>query len=167
MASRSKRDANNLGLNGSKPEVLGRGRVRKAPQGFEAGAVVCFTRQKISEPPPLDPEPYFDDSWETEKPSVVVRCREKDRHRKQAWKQCSSKLRRARVFAEAHAAKIADLVGRADEIFVQFSWRQRKEMAISTFAKAMECKYSKLASYLIASFAARVTERTIRDWIKG
>ena len=40
-------------------------------------------------------------------------------------------------------------------------------MAISAFAKAMECPYSKLASYLIALFTARVTERTIRDWIKG
>ena len=82
-------------------------------------------------------------------------------------KQCASILRHARASAEAHAAQIADLVGRADEILVQFSWRQRKEMAISAFAKTMECKYSKLASYLIASFAARVTERTIRDWIKG
>ena len=38
MASWSKRDAKNLGLDGLKPEVLGRGRVRKAPQGLEAGA---------------------------------------------------------------------------------------------------------------------------------
>ena len=49
MASRSTPDAKNLGLDGSKPEVLGRGRVRKAPQVFEAGAAVCFTRQKISD----------------------------------------------------------------------------------------------------------------------
>ena len=97
---------------------------------------------------------------------AVSRC-DKDRDRKQANKQKASKLRRARDFAEKHAAEICDLVGRADEIFVQFSWRQRKEMAISAFAKAMECKYSTLAFYLIASFAARVAERTIRDWIKG
>jgi hypothetical protein len=145
MASWSKRDAKNLGLDGLKLEVLGRGRVRKAPQVFEAGAAKCFTRQKISDPAPLDPEPYFDDSWETEKPSVAVRCGEKDRHRKQAMKGCAAKLRRAGDFAEKHAAEICDLVGRADEIFVQFSWRQHKEMTISAFAKAMECKYSKLA----------------------
>ena len=37
MTSRSKRDAKNLGLDGPKPEVLGRGRVRKAPQASDAG----------------------------------------------------------------------------------------------------------------------------------
>ena len=62
---------------------------------------MCFTRQKISDPPPLEPEPYFDDSWEAEKPSVAVSQSDKDRDRKQANKQKASKwLRRARDFAE-------------------------------------------------------------------
>ena len=110
MAARSKRDAKNLGLDGPKAEVLGRGRVRKAPQVFEAGAAVCFTRQKISEPSLLDIEPYFNDSWETERPSVAVARSDKHRDRKQAMNQCASILQRARASAEKHASEIADLV---------------------------------------------------------
>ena len=148
VASRSKRDARNLGLHegNSTTEPLSRStRTHKPIVPYVAGSAVCFTRNKAPSHP-------IDESWETEAPSVPVSRSDKERERRQAFKTAASHVNRARVIAERQAAEVAELVSKSDEIFVKFSWRDRKELAISSFAKARSCGYSKMTAYLVASF---------------
>jgi len=62
-------------------------------------------------------------------------------------------------------AEVAELVDLADNVFEKFSWRHKKEVAISTYAYAMQLGYGKMGAYQYASFATRVQERTVRGWI--
>ena len=161
VASRSKRDARNLGLHEGNSTTLSRStRTRKPIVPYVAESAVCFTRNKA-------PTQLIDESWETEAPSVPVSRSDKERERRQAFKTAASHVNRARVIAERQAAEVAELVSKSDEIFVKFSWRERKELAISSFAKARSCGYSKMTAYLVASFGARVSQTTVRIWIKA
>ena len=91
---------------------------------------------------------------------------DKERAKRQAYRKSSSHQARARAIAARWASAIADEVAKADEVFVDFSWQDRRKMAIASFARALEAGFGKMQSYYIASFASRVSEKCVRLWIK-
>ena len=62
------------------------------------------------------------------------------------------------------AQQIADLVGKPDEE-EEFSWRQRRKLAIKAFVTAVAFGYQKLVAYHIATFACGAGARSVQDWV--
>lgn len=65
------------------------------------------------------------------------------------------------------AGEVETLVGKASEVFAEFSLKRRKQMAICTFVEARENSYTKLESYSIAAMSARVSCTALRGWVKS
>ena len=63
---------------------------------------------------------------------------------------------RAAAQAEAKAAILAKEADWADESFLEFSWRQRQSMALSSYTSAQNKGHNKTESLYIAYLSAQV-----------
>lgn len=97
-------------------------------------------------------------------PSVSPDGRHPDREHLAAER--ARKKMRAQGRAERARRKLQVLVEKADEVFIEFSWLQRKQWAITTFVQALEDGYPRMFAYEIASVAARVDIATVRRYVK-
>lgn len=90
----------------------------------------------------------------------------RDRHpnHKRSGKR-RSKQEAAAARAKERAERIEALVRQGDEVFIQFSWEDRKNIALSTFTQAISTGCSKMEAYERAAFAARVSSRTAQSWL--
>lgn len=173
-ASRSKRDARNLGIHVSGEPIVLAKRVRAKPNAYiaEPGSGKLHSQKLHPGPAPVSekaPKPE-DSSWETEAPSVpfctaFVSRSDKERHLKASRRLRKSNVDRAAYRAKKQAEEMLKLIEASNEVFLDFSMRLRRELAVSAFAKAREVGYEKTASWLMAGIAARVSDRTVRSWI--
>ena len=150
----------------------GAGRRARAPSDcarhlhgrIEAAAASCFKRKKPSAasaatpvsspltPTPAAPQP----SQERGRTQVrkTARQQRKDRY---------AERKKARLEAQAKLAQ--QDVESSEELFVEFSWRQRKAIAISTYASVRAIPLSKTEALFHAAIACRVSWRTVHNWI--
>ena len=84
---------------------------------------------------------------------------------KQQRKDQHAKRFEARLEAQAQVIR-AELDTSAD-LFLEFSWRQRRGIAVSAFAHARASGTSKTDAYKIAALASRVTWQTVHEWVKA
>ena len=161
MASRSKRDFLTLGVEPSTatPQLGKRNRV--ATKQFVPSQEPCINRKKKQPDPP-----EIDESWMQEKPSVPVQRSDKERDRRRRLKNSTNNQARARARADMRAGEVETLVGKAAEVFAEFSLKKRKQMAICMYVESRENGYSKQESYKIAAIAARKQFKTVRAWVK-
>ena len=163
--TRCKRDLGTLDLELAPPQPSGK-RQRKPAAHFEAGSAKCFVRAKVDAEAVAAAEVAAGSEDEIAPGPVLpwvrtgIECA-----RKQANFDCKAKKERAQQRAKKKAAAIAELVGRLDEN-EEFSWRQRRKMALKAFVASVEFGYSKLVSYHVAKFAASVSERVVQDWVR-
>lgn len=68
---------------------------------------------------------------------------------------------------EARQAHVQGLAVLADKTFLDLSWQQRRNFAVCTYSQAMNEGCGKMQAATIASFAARVDERTVREYVKS
>ena len=158
---RCKRDLATLDLDVAAPQVTGK-RQRKPVAQYEAGSAACFVRtrpQQAPLQPILEPEPHN----ESESNEAWVRT-DLERATKQARKDMPTRQQLKEARAKKKAAKIAELVGKLDEE-EEFSWRQRRKLAIKAFVAAVLFGYAKLVAYHVATFAAGVSSRSVQDWV--
>ena len=55
---------------------------------------------------------------------------------------------------------------KADEIFLNFSWHDRRQLAVCSWVQGLQDGYGRMPSYEIASVATRVHSSTVRDWVR-
>lgn len=171
LAARAGRDAASIGVAFGQAAAVEAGasgprrgaRQRNQPQQFEAGAASCFTR--TSRAPPSEGEAPQQQAAAPPKRarSDEGRCR----HPGSKAAKAKHKATRARsaVRAAAREKVLAAQDDNAMELFLEFSWRQRKSIAISTFASSRNAGHSKTDAYVHAALAARVGWRTAHDWV--
>ena len=160
MAERSGLDAARLEATSDNWKASdGSKRQRRSPAAFEAGAASCFKRVKTSEvsasavptpPPKTSPN--------------APRGRQEVRHtarsqRKQRYRQ------RAERRLEAQRQVAASERGLSDELFLEFSWRQRRSIAVSAYAQARVVGESKTEALRIAAIASRASWIAVHKWV--
>ena len=159
MAERSGLDAARLeGTSDNWKAAEGSKRQRRAPAAFEAGAAACFKRVKTSEvaaaaaptpPPKIPPEAPRG------RPEVrhTARSQRKQRYRQRAERRLEAQRQ--------VAASERDL---SDEMFLEFSWRQRRSITVSSYAQAIVGE-SKTEALRIAAIASRASWIAVHNWV--
>ena len=89
-----------------------------------------------------------------------------DRERDLKMLRRARRAHRARLRAEQSEARLAELAARGNREFVDFSWRDRRRIAICTYCIAASEGFSKKDAYEYAQVGARVEWRTVRRWVK-
>ena len=99
----------------------------------------------------------------------VKRPRTEAQLRKHADQMRSSRNNSTRTDSriEKRMAAAADEAEMSELLFLEFSWRQRRSIAISTYTQARMDGSEKKWAVLAASYAARAAASTIRAWIAG
>ena len=77
-----------------------------------------------------------------------------------------SKSPRSEKRAQARKALSAQEEDWGDDAFMEFSWRQRKAIAVACYCRAREMDWSKTDALVMASVGARVRWRCAHEWIK-
>lgn len=161
-AERSGLDASRLeGTNDGWKAAEGSKRVRKKPAGFVAGAASCFKRGSPgataavagSAPPvapPVAPPPQSGRSEVRQTARQQHRARHKQRAERRAVAQ-------QQVAASEHET--------SDELFLEFSWRQRRSIAVAAYSQARHCKFSKTEALKIAAISSRCSWRSVHEWV--
>ena len=160
-AERSGLDAGRLeGTNHNWKAAEGSKRQRRSPAAFEAGAASCFKRGKpsataavagpVSSPaPPVDP-PRRGRSQVRK----TARQQRKDRYGKRA---------EARLEAQRQVAALEHDM--SNELFLEFSWRQRRAIAVSTYSQARAASLSKTDALKTAALASRASWQSVHGWV--
>jgi hypothetical protein len=99
---------------------------------------------------------------ESSSEDAPVRDRNPNRKKSGKW---DSKRAAAKKRAADRAARIKALVDQGDEVFLEFSWEDRKKIALSSFTRALGEEKSTAEAHELAAFAARVSVRTSNRWI--
>ena len=82
-----------------------------------------------------------------------------------AAKAMPSKEKRASEVAARAAEETASLLAMAEQLWANFSWKQRKELAICEFARARAEGCNKRAAAARGGHAAHVNYETARGWV--
>ena len=99
------------------------------------------------------------DSSSDEDAADVVPPRDRNPNHKKSGKR-ASKVEAAAKRAKERAHRIQALVDQGDEVFIDFSWEDRRKIALSSFTQALSVGRSVTDAHDLAAFAARVSART-------
>ena len=161
MANRSGLDAGRLeGTDGSWKAAEGSKRVRKQPAGFVAGAASCFKRVKpgaaaaVAGPAPPVAPPVAPPHRGRSEVRLTARQQSKARHKQRAERRVEAQRQ---VAASEHET--------SEELFLEFSWRQRRSIAIAAYAQARHCNYTKTEALKIAAISSRCSWRSVHEWV--
>ena len=165
-AERSGLDAGRLeGTNDNWKATAGPKRQRKSPEAFEAGSASCFKRTK---PEATADAAVASSAASTPLPPVPAPQRGRSRVRKTARQQHRARnaLRaERRLEAQQQVTKAEhDL---SDDLFLEFSWRQRRSIAISSYASALLQSCSKTEALKIGAIASRASWQSVKGWVRA
>ena len=165
-AERSGLDVSRLqGTSDSWKAEAGSKRQRKSPEAFEAGSASCFKRTK---PEATADAAVASSAASTPLPPVPAPQRGRSQVRKTARQQHRARnaLRaERRLEAQQQVTKAEhDL---SDDLFLEFSWRQRRSIAISSYASALLQSYSKTEALKIGAIASRASWQSVKGWVRA
>ena len=170
-ASRAGQDAKRLGVGffggaqvedaslTPEPDIAGPRRSSRGSRPvdrLEAWAASCFKRPRDdAAKDPGAPSAVKDPGAPSKKPRI------------QAPTRKGSKFNQARAAAraKAKAALLAQEHEWAQEAFLEFSWRQRQSMVVSTYTHARVKGHDKTEALYMASLSAQVAWRTAHEWV--
>ena len=155
-AERSGLDAGRLeGTNDGWKAAEGSKRVRKQPAGFVAGAASCFKRGK----------PGATAAVAGPAPPVAPLLRGRSKVRQTARQQHRARHKqRAERREEAQRQVAASEHEASEELFLEFSWRQRRSIAVSSYSQARVLNCTKTEALKIAAIASRCSWRAVHEW---
>ena len=160
-AERSGLDASRLhGTSDGWKAAEGSKRQRKSPAAFEAGAASCFKRTKTNGPAAAATAP----APSTPSPSSRGRTDVRRTARQQRRARNALRAERRLEASKQVAAGDRDL---SEELFLEFSWRQRRSIAISSYASAKVATLSKTEALKIAAIASRASFSATEAWVSN